>query len=313
MPAKRKLTGAAAAAVEAKKARLAAASKTNASAPGSSAPSATTTTTTTRPAPVSTPASGATTFPTPAHKSTKPPVATTKAPAAIPSPIPVPQQSTKVTPWFLPAQFSGKFDLFTTTFRPLSSAYLPEGATAPHFEDLVKGVLLRQAIPDISIRVTLPSDAMAPKSGIFACPSITNPMSDEEVEPIRILDCKTQDVSFGENEAVHGSTVGKGVGILAKLRLDTDNDCMMDSGLGTFKIRKVWEGKVRTEGSVSDQTVELFEGYWTIKVRDVLVQHLLVHVLRLPKLQYSSLLRRKGFGSGNAGEGAFWGVRALKD
>lgn len=191
-------------------------------------------------------------------------------------------------PIALSARFFGKFDLYSMKLPFLRKKYLPEDVEKPAFEELYDEVLVYQAKPDFSLCIALKEGPGAAASkGIFSCSQIANPMSDEELEPIYILNGATKDVAFSGTEAAHSSTVGKGPRYTAKLDLDTGaTGCgMMNSGTGTFKMRKVWE----------DGDKELFEGYWTIK------------------LKYAPTLKRKGFGSGGNGEGAFWAVRARRD
>ncbi|KAI0045557.1 hypothetical protein FA95DRAFT_1543607 [Auriscalpium vulgare] len=190
-------------------------------------------------------------------------------------------------PAFLPARFSGKFDLYSTNLPFLRSQYLPSGAQTPNFAAVYTKILFFQAKPDFSARIALrdePADG-----GGFACADISNPMSDEPIEPIFLVDARVgDDVAFSAQETAHASTVGSGLGYAATMELDTSGDDhgMVTAGHGDFKMRKVWDGG---DGK------ELFEGYCTLN------------------LTYGPLLRRKGHGSfGNAIVG-FWAVRALKD
>ncbi|GJE99477.1 hypothetical protein PsYK624_157410 [Phanerochaete sordida] len=189
-------------------------------------------------------------------------------PAPPPSPPPAPH-------------FSGKFDVYSTKLPFLQREYLPEGASKPNFAAVHSKILFYQAKPDFSLRIVLDGDA-----GRFACSQVVNPISDEELEPIRLRG-SAESVAFDAREAAHKSTVGAGPGYAARMALDTAHTgCgMVKSGKGTLKMRRVWE----------EDGKELFEGYWDFDVT------------------YGPTLRRKGFGGGDTYAGAFWAVRALKD
>jgi hypothetical protein len=194
----------------------------------------------------------------------------------------------------LDSPLTGKFDLYSTQLSFLRSEYTPKGATAPNFQAVYEKILFYQAKPDFSFRCALRTEAGddSTSQGQFACSQVVDPMGDEPLEPLYIVHGQTKSsVKFGAKESAHPSTVGSGWGYEAKIELDMDGDgfgCgMINSGRGTFKMRKVWVAP-------DDDTKELFEGYWTLKI------------------VYGPTLRRKGFGTSNSYSGPFWGVRALK-
>ncbi|TDL20190.1 hypothetical protein BD410DRAFT_841535 [Rickenella mellea] len=192
----------------------------------------------------------------------------------------------------LPSPFTGKFDLYATQLEFLQSEYLSKGATAPNYKAVFEKILFYQAKPDFTLRCALIADPVDPTEsvGVISCSQFINPISDEELKPIHILDGKTKpSVKFGASESAHASTVGAGVGYEAKVELDVNGEgcgCgMISSGKGIFKMRKVW---------ADEHGKELFEGYVSLKV------------------VYGPTLRRKRFGTGASYSVTFWAVRALK-
>lgn len=180
-------------------------------------------------------------------------------------------------------RFAGKFDLYSTKLPFLLREYLPSGASAPDFEAVHSKIQFYQAKSDFSLRIILAEGG----AGRFACALVANPMSDEELGPIRISGRSAPAFAFDEDEAAHESTVGTGPGYTGRLTLDTSRSgCgMIQSGTGNIKMRRVWEKNGQ----------ELFEGFWDLRV------------------SYGPTLRRKSFGSGGSYAGAFWGVRGRKD
>ncbi|KAJ3548687.1 hypothetical protein NM688_g5263 [Phlebia brevispora] len=195
--------------------------------------------------------------------------------------------------------FIGKFDLYSTLLSFLQKKYLPQGATKPQFEAVYKEILKYQAKNDQSMRIALAarsSDAQTGEYGMFSCPIVTNPLTDEELTPIHVIKGEATTVTFLKTETAHASTVGTSSGFIARLELDTDGndhcDCggMVDKGEGTLKMHKVWEGK-----GENGEKVELFEGYFLFTIKN------------------GPTLRRKGFGNSMPFSSPFWGVRARKN
>lgn len=197
----------------------------------------------------------------------------------------------KEQPVSLPERYVGKFDLYSTQLPFLVREYLPEGADKPDFYRLYKKILFYQAKPDFSMRIALDSaDSDVAKSGRFSCSQVAEPMGDEEIKPILITDGQAKTVTFNVGQTGHRSTAGSVPGYSARLELgDEGHGCMISSGRGQFKMRRVWQGEH------VGNAVELFEGYWDF------------HTV------WSGLLSRKGFGRGEDYSSAFWGVRARKD
>ncbi|KAF7798971.1 hypothetical protein EIP86_010200 [Pleurotus ostreatoroseus] len=191
-------------------------------------------------------------------------------------------------------RFVGKFDLYSTMLPFLTKPYLPPGATEPQFEAVYKEILTKQAKSDFSARIALREDtpdANVAKNGMFSCGMVYNPMSEEEITPIRIVHGAAKSVSFSTAETLHKSMVGEASGYIARLELDTDecDQCGIKSGAGSLKMRRVWEGK-----SATGEKQELFEGSFFFKT------------------QHGPLLSRKGWGSSMPYSSGFWAVRALK-
>ncbi|KAJ3548684.1 hypothetical protein NM688_g5265 [Phlebia brevispora] len=195
-------------------------------------------------------------------------------------------------------RFAGKFDLYSTQLEFLKKVYLPEGETKPQFEAIYQEVLKYQAKDDWSIRIALNEGSPNTKAGeygMFSCQDVTNPLSDEEISPIRIINGEAKTVDFGTSETAHASMMGRSPGYIAQLELDAKNsekcDCgMIKSGNGTLKMHKVWEG----QGEDGEQ-VELFEGYFFFRTEN------------------GPTLRRNGWGSSLPYSSPFWGVRARKN
>ncbi|TDL20185.1 hypothetical protein BD410DRAFT_791286 [Rickenella mellea] len=192
----------------------------------------------------------------------------------------------------LPSPFTGKFDLYATELSFLESEYLPKGATSPNYKAVFEKILFYQAKPDFSLRCALIAHPVGGTGSIgrLSCSSFVNPISGEELGPIYIIGGQTKpSVNFGAVASAHSSTVGVGIGYEAKVDLDVKGggcSCgMISSGVGSFKMRKVW---------AAEDGKELFEGYVSLKV------------------VYGRALRRKGFGNGDSFSVPFWAVRALK-
>lgn len=195
-------------------------------------------------------------------------------------------------------RFVGKFDLYSTKLPFLTRHYLPPGARKPQFEAVYKEILVWQAKPDFSIRIALLEDAPdkpVAKHGMFSCGEVYNPLSEEEITPIHIVHGAAKTVSFSAKETLHQSMVGRAPGYIARLELNPGecDQChcgMINSGAGSLKMRKVWEGTSET-----GEKQELFEGYFFFKT------------------QHGATLRRKNWGPSMPYSSGFWGVRALKD
>jgi hypothetical protein len=176
----------------------------------------------------------------------------------------------------------------------LHSEYLPKDAKKPNFQAVYDKILFYQAKPDFTLRCALRTvhgrESMS--QGRLECSSVTNPISDEILEPLCITNGLINDsVTFNAQESIHPTTVGDGAGYEAKIMLDQggSESCgcgMINSAKGILKMRKVWEAPGEPEK-------ELFEGYWSLKVN------------------YGPTLRRKGFGTGDSYDSPIWAVRAL--
>ena len=108
--------------------------------------------------------------------------------------------------------------------------------------------------------------------------------------PIKITDVNETEVKFTSNqlkEFVHIGETVKGQGVSGDLELGEDN-CGVSSASGDIKMRQLWS-KVDAEG----KSMELFEGFFSFDV------------------SYSGMYRRKGHGSGQNAEMAFWAVRGV--
>jgi hypothetical protein len=176
----------------------------------------------------------------------------------------------------------------------LHSEYLPKGAKKPNFEAVYDKILFYQAKPDFTLRCALRAvdGRESTSQGRLECSAVVNPISDEILEPLCIVNGMTTDsVAFNARESIHPTTVGVGAGYEAKIVLNQD-DCescgcgMINSAKGILKMRKVWEAP-------GEPKKELFEGYWSLKV------------------DHGPTLRRKGFGAGDSYGGPMWAVRAL--
>lgn len=232
------------------------------------------------------------------------PAVTTAEPAALPAVAttePAVQPAAAVA---TPAEsdssprFVGKFDLYSTELPFLTKHYLPAGAKKPQFEAVYNEILVWQAKPDFSIRIALLEDAPdkpVAKHGMFSTDVIYNPLSGEKITPIHIVHGAAKTISFSAQETLHQSMVGQAPGYIARLELDADecDQChcgMINSGAGSLKMRKVWEGTSKT-----GEKQELFEGYFFFKT------------------QNGATLRRKNWGAATPHSSGFWGVRALKN
>ncbi|KAA1473120.1 hypothetical protein DENSPDRAFT_839549 [Dentipellis sp. KUC8613] len=181
-------------------------------------------------------------------------------------------------------RFTGKFDLYSTQLPFLKTKYLPKGVSQPSFAAVHKEILLYQAKDDFSMRMVLSDEG---DGGLFTCNQIVNPMSEEELGPVDVVRGAAGKVKFGADEVAHAGLVGTAQGWSAKMILDERNcGCFINGGAGSVKMRRVW---------ASEGGEELFEGYWTLKVK------------------YSATMARKGFGRGDSYSGGFWAVRARKD
>ncbi|KAF7797779.1 hypothetical protein EIP86_008980 [Pleurotus ostreatoroseus] len=195
-------------------------------------------------------------------------------------------------------RFVGKFDLYSTKLPFLTKHYLPHGATRPQFEAVYREILTWQAKPDFSVRIALREDtpdATAGQNGMFSCSEVYNPLDEEEITPIHIVHGTATTVSFSSKETLHRSMVGMAPGYIARLELNGDEcdlcECgIIDTGAGSLKMRKVWEGM-----SPTGEKQELFEGYFFFKTVN------------------GPILVRKGWGFALPYSSGFWAVRALKD
>lgn len=260
-------------------------------------------------------------MPTPAVKSSKatvaqgkvkdastvkpPAAASSKAAATMPptviSSTTKPQASAKFAAQPLPSQLTGKFDVYTIGLPFLAKEYLPNGAKTPNFKAVYEKILFYQAKPDFSLRIALREEVGQTQStggrvDFRGC--ITNPISDEPLEGWVITGGKTSEsINFSAAESAHPSTAGTGWGYEAEVEMDDSEDgcgCgMINSGKGTFKLRKVWSAPGIGEDGEKKE-LELFEGRLSIKI------------------DYGPTLRRKGFGTGAFYPHSVWAVRALK-
>ncbi|KAK0475145.1 hypothetical protein IW261DRAFT_1422468 [Armillaria novae-zelandiae] len=111
-------------------------------------------------------------------------------------------------------------------------------------------------------------------------------MKDGDIKAVNKLSHTEHQNSFF---LVHDSDMGSGPAITANTGI-TDGGCGIQTARGKFMMKRVWT-KANPDGSL----IELFEGFFSLMI------------------SYSSLYKRKGHGSGDDTEFAFWAVRARKD
>ncbi|PBK89256.1 hypothetical protein ARMGADRAFT_1065144 [Armillaria gallica] len=189
--------------------------------------------------------------------------------------------------------FSGKFDLYAMVLPFLSKVYLPTNSSStPQYEELHKTILTYQAKPDFSAQIVLP-DAPYTKDGVAGSRALRDPMeclpydlSLENIKAVNKLSYTEHQKSFflaRDSDMESGPAVTANTGII-------DGGCGIQTARGKFIMKRVWT-KANPDGSL----IELFEGFFSLMI------------------SYSSLYKRKGHGSGDDTEFAFWAVRARKD
>ncbi|KAK0197906.1 hypothetical protein F5146DRAFT_1017436 [Armillaria mellea] len=174
--------------------------------------------------------------------------------------------------------FSGKFDLYAMVLPFLSKVYLPTNSSStPRYEELYKTILTYQAKPNFSAQIVLP-DAPYTMDGVAGSRAIRDPM-----------ECLPYDLSLEDIKAVKKlSYTAHQKSLLSCPRLRygeqvlrfTANTGIIDGGCGIQTAR----GERISNGS----SIELFEGFFSLMI------------------SYSSLYKRKGHGSGDDTEFAFW-------
>ncbi|KAK0506675.1 hypothetical protein EDD18DRAFT_1097922 [Armillaria luteobubalina] len=189
--------------------------------------------------------------------------------------------------------FSGKFDLYAMVLPFLSKVYLPTNSpSTPQYEELYKTILTYQAKPDFSAQVVLP-DAPYAKDGVAGSRALCDPMEclpyDLSLEDIKAVN----KLSYTEHQKsfflARDSDVGSGPAITANTGI-IDGGCGIQTARGKFMMKRVWT-KANPDGTLT----ELFEGFFSLMI------------------SYSNLYKRKGHGSGDDTEFAFWAVRARRD
>ncbi|PBK64117.1 hypothetical protein ARMSODRAFT_941384 [Armillaria solidipes] len=189
--------------------------------------------------------------------------------------------------------FSGKFDLYAMILPFLSKVYLPANSSStPQYEELYKTILTYQAKPDFSAQIVLP-DAPYTKDGVAGSRALRDPMEClpydlclKDIKAVNKLSYTEHQKSFflaRDSDMESGPAVTANTGII-------DGGCGIQSARGKFMMKRVWT-KANPDGSL----IELFEGFFSLMI------------------SYSSLYKRKGHGSGDDTEFAFWAVRARKD
>ncbi|KAJ7436881.1 hypothetical protein B0H11DRAFT_2255787 [Mycena galericulata] len=199
-----------------------------------------------------------------------------------------PADSSKSTTSEIPI-LSGRFDLYAMELPFLAEVYLPK--TEPQFAALYKTILKYQAKPDFTAQCLLP-DVSSGKTGRLESAALEDPMEgmpwDIELVGLKAVDA----LVFSPTERSGFLTQPEvGPGIAGRTAL-AEEHCGVQSASGVFRMKHSWTGK---GAGAAGEDVDIFEGYLSFKV---------VH---------SGLYRRKGHGSGDKIDFAFWAVRARRD
>ncbi|KAJ7434730.1 hypothetical protein FB451DRAFT_1063161, partial [Mycena latifolia] len=179
---------------------------------------------------------------------------------------------------------AGKFDLYAMELPFLSEVYLPEGETKPQFAVLYQTILKYQAKPDFTAQCVLPETGTA---GRLASAALEDPMEGLPWD-IALKDLARVDklVFPPVERALFVTPPREGVpGIAGRTGLARGH-CGVQAASGVFRMQHAWTG------SGGEQ---IFEGYMSFNVA------------------HSALYQRKGHGSGDEIDFAFWAVRARRD
>lgn len=170
----------------------------------------------------------------------------------------------------------------------LSKVFLPTGASTPNYEALYQTILTYQADNDHTAQFFLASPDDADDASTLTSPAIMDPM-DEAPFDLSICSIKHHVSLSLPTEPPSIALVcpaPDSPGVSASAALE-EMHCGIQSASGAFKLKRVW-----TKTTSSGDFVELFAGHFLFNIT------------------YASMYKRKGHGTGQKHNWAFWAVRA---